>query len=236
LIILGVTMPVMDGRTFLEHKAKGEHAEILDAELHLMRAGRVRRFSRGLRVGCKDPLSNHGSIPMKTKVLFLLPLLLVACGGRSETIGGATGICSYTYSGTLTGTFSSDCIGGIAAYDSTHNLAAVTLAGVSTDPYVVSGGLQIVSSGGISNKAYSLTDASTQGAIIVNDSGKEWIANTASGSTPAAGSFSLNVTSNASYATSNGVTGYYIHGTADATLAAVAGSGATGTVTLHSVF
>jgi hypothetical protein len=32
------------------------------------------------------------------------------------------------------------------------------------------------------------------------------------------------------------VTGYYIHGTADATLAAVAGSGATGTVTLHSVF
>jgi hypothetical protein len=174
---------------------------------------------------------------MKIKVVSFVPFLFLACGGAVNTATPPDSVtCSYTYSGALTGSFSSSCIGGVAAFDSVHNLAEVTLADVSTDTYAVEGALEIATSGGIGNKAYSLSDASAQGAIFVAINGKEWIANTASGSTPAAGSFTLTVTSNTSYATANGVTGYYIHGTADATLGAVAGSGATGTVTLHSVF
>jgi hypothetical protein len=173
----------------------------------------------------------------KTKNPFFLPLLLVACGGTSATPGPpASGTCSYTYSGALTGNFSSECVGGVAAYDSVHGIAAVTFADVANDTYSTSGALEIVSASGISDKTYSLSDASAQGVIGVVNGGQEWTANTATNGVPATGTFTLNVTSNNSYATSNGVTGYYIHGTADATLTAVAGSGATGTVTFHAVF
>jgi hypothetical protein len=174
---------------------------------------------------------------MKATILSMALIAVAACGGASVTGNPNPGqtTCTYTYSGALTGTFSGSCVGGVAAYDSTKNIGALTFATIASN-YTVSGAIEITSTGGISNKTYSLTDSSAQGALVIISGSQEWEANTATSGNPAVGAMSINVTSSNSYATANGVTGYYIHGTADATLAAVAGSGATGTVTLHAVF
>ena len=175
---------------------------------------------------------------MQTTILALAAAAITTCGGTTPPKGPSETTCTTTYSGRerpLQRQLRGRRRGlqrqhGRGRCHSRHDQRRLL--------YKTSGGISIFSTGGISNRTYSLSDSTAKGGyVLVNPANNEaWEATSATNGQSATGSFTINVTSNSSYSNSNGITGYYIHGTADETLTPVDGTGATGTVTVHTVF
>lgn len=159
---------------------------------------------------------------------------IMACGGSSVTDApsvNANG--TLTLSGAVTGTYTGT--NAVGAYNSSTNQGGVTMS-LSQPPASPTFSMAFVFNGAPSTIHYKNTDGASQGAVIVFGSNNAvWLATDASAGS-IQGTYDLAVTSLSTIATANGGTSYAVHGTLDATLAAGAATGATGTVTLHMTF
>ncbi|MFN2546111.1 MAG: hypothetical protein ABR567_01630 [Myxococcales bacterium] len=170
---------------------------------------------------------------MHTRVFALTAAALAACGGGITTTPGQSSSCSVTLSGAVTGTF--NCQYATTAWASSNNLGAFAFSAAGPPAVTVAIGF----TGEPHTGAYKNTDAGAESGITVTNgsgaSAQYWVANVGDGSTPA-GSYTLNFTSVSNAITVSNGKGYSVEGTLDATLPAVSGTGATGTVTLHATF
>ena len=163
-------------------------------------------------------------------------LLLAACGGTGlTTIAGQSSSCTVTLSGALTGTY--DCKPATAAWSSSSSQGgfAFNVSQAGSAPAI---SLAIGWPGEPKTGTYANTDAGAQGAVSVQipsgASAGHWVA--AAGSGSAQGSYSLKFTSVSNTLSASNVKAYSTEGTLDATLPAVSGTGATGTITQHATF
>jgi len=175
---------------------------------------------------------------LKNVLAVLVLVVSLACGGTG-TNPTNTGACSITLSGAVTGTFpcASAATGG---YDHASNESAVDFTAGSaasasnTTPDIT---VAIGFSGSMQNGTFTSTGSGAGGGVVVDGNpGSVWAATVASGANPATGSYTLVVSSNTTLAGNTSGSVYTVHGTLDATLPAVQGSSATGTVTLHATF
>jgi hypothetical protein len=161
--------------------------------------------------------------------------LLIACGGSTATDvnSGVTGAATITLSGAQTGTFSANDVATVWNSAGNQGGFAISTAQSGTTP-AITVGISFV--GEPHTGHYKNTDAATTGGVSVNPSSLTfWLASNTSGSTPQ-GSYDLNLTSvSTAGSVSTGKT-YTVSGTFDAVLPALAGSNATGTVTMHVTF
>ena len=166
-------------------------------------------------------------------VLALAGSVLAACGSSDVTTGVNTGVntnCSLTLSGAQTGTF--NCTAA-AAYNAAQDSAGAGVSATTSSPVI---SLAVGRRGQWSAGTFKNTDTGALGAVVVSLGTQAWMASSpaANGGT-AVGSYTLVLTS-ANGTSVSGGTVYTIHGTFDATLNAVTGSTATGTITIHSSF
>jgi hypothetical protein len=154
-------------------------------------------------------------------------IALGACGGGdSKGItdpGGTPGTtkCTVTFSGAKTG--SENCVAG-AAYSTADKASAISI-GVSGS---LSGGILI--EGEPSKATYTASTPKVTGGVFYIAGVQYWAADSDQGA------FTLTISSVGNVVTVPDGKGYTIHGTLDATLPAVAGTGATGTITVHATF
>jgi hypothetical protein len=120
----------------------------------------------------------------------------------------------------------------IAAWNKSKNRTGMTFSDVGTN-HVMTGGVSFPGKPAV--KTYTQTAAGSQSAVTVNQSPKLWIA-VVGGNSPTQGSYTLTVTKVTQVSTNTSGIGYLVHGTLDAKLPAVAGTGASGSVTLHVTF
>jgi hypothetical protein len=168
------------------------------------------------------------------RLAFFAALTLIACGGSSTSPTTTLNTtATVTLSGAQTGTFTSNSVG--AVFVNSNQLGAITflVAQAGTAPGIT---VAITFSGEPKVGHFKNTDVGAQGGAGVTLAQSQiWLANIA-GTGSAVGSYDLNLTSVSTNATVSTGKVYNVSGTLDAVLPAVAGSGATGTVTLHAVF
>jgi len=165
-----------------------------------------------------------------------------ACGvttipGRQPDGGTVADDCSITLSGALTGTF--DCLAQpTGGYDATKNETAITVAAgnagqaTNASPNVDIG---LGYAGTLHTGVFHQSDSGAKGGVAVTGTANaSWLAAQDNG-TPM-GTWTLNLTGATTIAGNSTGAADYVHGTVDATLPAVANSGASGTVTLHASF
>ena len=173
------------------------------------------------------------------RAMAIVSLVVVGCGssnnpGGSGGAGGAGGAggsgCSITLSGAASATLACTATG---AYATNDNTSAVSLTTSQTNGLTAAVGW----TGQFTAGTYKESDSNAMtGISYSNASHQIWLVS-AGGSGPPQGSYTLNLADTGSPVTGQNGTGYTgIHGTLDATLPAVAGSGSTGTVTLHATF
>ncbi len=175
----------------------------------------------------KSPLMHRsGMIAMLS-----VAVVLASCSSASTNSSG-TG-CSFTLSGALTGTPGCTPLGTFWTSDDNKTAFGFT-PNFSSDPAVL---VTIAVAGEATATTYHETDAGAVAGISVSSSGgSQWAMQTADGGTPASGSYTLTFSSVSTITSDAGTKVYQVHGTLTATLPAVAGSGATGTVTLKATF
>jgi hypothetical protein len=159
---------------------------------------------------------------------------LAGCGGGTTNLTtDPSANCTITLSGALTGTLG--CTGHDAAYNSANNTGgfAITAAPAAT---VQSFSMAVGTTGQPTTGTFTQSSGSLNGSgVVVQGTGNQiWSASVGSGTQ---GTFSLVVRDLGSSISANGGTAWpLIHGTFNATLPAVAGSGATGSVTVTASF
>jgi hypothetical protein len=170
------------------------------------------------------------------RVTYIFALAAVAAiGGCSSSAGGddnanSTG-CTITLTGASTGSPACTPIGTF--WTSDDNMTAFGFVPDLSDP----GALVTISfTGQPSTKTYRETDPGTVAAISISSGASQWAMQTASDGTPASGGFTLTITSANTITSAADARTYQLHGTLTATLPAVAGTAATGTVTLKATF
>jgi hypothetical protein len=170
---------------------------------------------------------------------FLAIAVLAAGCGASLNIPG-TGSCTATLSGAVTET-NVTCF-AVAGTDSNGD-GNGTIAFTFENPVGYTVSAAVKSTGTPAARNYANTDANANGACEVMSNGGSgtpsvWAA--IAGGSPNQGTYSFNVT-NISSEVSNpdggpGQVFLTVHGTIDCTMPAVAGSAASGTVTMHATF
>jgi hypothetical protein len=160
------------------------------------------------------------------------------CGGSptSNSNGGGGTACTVTLSGAVTSQY--DCSApAVGSYASGKNQGAI---GVSVNP-ATNGQpptieIAVAFPGQLSSGEHANTDAGAKGGATLQVGTQFWAA--VVGSTSDQGSYSLTISSTGTAVTAaNGDKAYLgVHGTLDATMPPVAGSGSTGNVTLHAEF
>ena len=156
-------------------------------------------------------------------------LLAVSCGSASLNLNG-TAACTVTFSGALTGTAPCTTAG---AYATTKNRAGLVIDAQGPSGSVQSFDFTLDASGDLMAQTYTANNSlSDTGSTLNSTTNQAWVQG-ASGGPP---DFTLVVSSVTILGSGASGRAYAVHGTFDATLAAVAGSGATGPVTAHVAF
>lgn len=172
--------------------------------------------------------------------LFLMAM--VGCGGNSGTgggggddmAGGGSGGCTATMSGAATASYS-DCQ-AVASWDGSKNQSLVSIVPKDASGSDAGPVSSIVLGGMLSTGTFKSSDAGANGAIHFVDTTSatvsQWAAavGTSAGSGGAQGSYSLTITSTNPFAMATSVIDYEPHGSLTATLAPIAGTGATGNI------
>jgi hypothetical protein len=163
-------------------------------------------------------------------------VVLAGCGGStSPTTNGLTGSASITLSGAQTGSFTANNV--VSAWNTASSQGAFGMSVLQAASTSTPGIAVAITFPGEPHTGHFLsTGTGAAGAVSVNPSGNIFWAATSSTASGAQGSYDLNLTSVSSAATVNGGKTYTVSGTLDATVTAITGSGATGTVTLHATF
>jgi hypothetical protein len=174
---------------------------------------------------------------MQIRLMFFATLALAVFGLR--TCGGPTSVvekpaaatCTMTVVGAYSATTPCTAVAGNVA---TTNQTTIAITGLYTQGTPVTETIGMGFTGPMAAKTF--TDASTsQYAAVVSLQGgahQTW----AAASNPKQGSVSITINSFTNMISSGGATEYTIHGTANVILQPVAGSGATGTVTMTVTF
>jgi hypothetical protein len=161
-------------------------------------------------------------------------LTFAATSGRpTDTGSGLQAACTLTLTGAQTG--SSSCSRVIAIFAPDSNISAVNFSSSGGSPVV---NVSIRMSGELTTKTYRSTDAGVIASVMVNRNNTSlWLAVIdPSSRKPAAGSFTLTISSVS--ALSSGAQGkvFRVHGSLTATLPGSAPTKTAGTVTLHATF
>jgi hypothetical protein len=168
---------------------------------------------------------------MRLAALAGLALALSGCGGSTNLTSGQP--CSITLSGAVTGTFACNAVSG--GYQTSNSQGAVA-ASVGGATAITIG---IAFPGDLHTGTFKDTDAGVQSALSVQTgtgSNNFWAAAAGTGGAKT-GSYTLTITDTGLRVPGQGGAAYpAVHGTLTATLPAVAGSGATGTVSLSATF
>jgi hypothetical protein len=176
---------------------------------------------------------------MMKRLISVAALALLGCGGGGDTTEPndvVTGKASITLSGAQTGNFTSGVMAVVWSTSDNRGAFGFSVAqttGTTTTPSIA---VAMTFTGEPKVGHFKSTDVGAQGGLSVTlGQSNFWVASDANTSTPF-GSYDLNLTSVT--VTSTVVTGkiYKVTGTLDASLPAVAGSGTTGTVTMHATF
>jgi hypothetical protein len=160
---------------------------------------------------------------------------LIACGGTDSTspITTLNATATVTLSGAQTGTFTSKNMAAVFGTSDQRGGFSFNVTQAAGTPAIV---VAIRFTGEPKVGHFKSTDVGAQAGLSVSpNSPVFWIATDGNVSSPA-GSYDLNLTSVATSSTVSTGKTYNVSGTLDAVLPAVAGSGATGTVTLHATF
>ncbi len=158
---------------------------------------------------------------------------LAGLGCNAKTTGPTPGVsshCTVTLSGAVSGTY--NCSPATTTWSAFDNTGGFTFA-VQPSGATPTVGVAILWLGEPTDTVtYRNTDVSAQATIYVtNASSQTWQA-IIGGGPPPAGSYSLHFTSVVNNLTTADGKGYSTDGTATATLPAVSGTGATGTITM----
>lgn len=186
--------------------------------------------------GAETRMRTHrqGAAAMSTRIAVGLAvvcgaLFAASCGRASLNLNGPAA-CTVTFSGALTGT--APCTAA-AAYATSKNRTGVVIDTQGAAGTLQSFDFALDATGDLAEQTYTSGNSlGDTGSTLTTTTNQSWVQG-ASGGSP---DFTL-VVSNVTVVGSNASgRAYAVHGTYDATLAAVAGSGATGTVTAHAVF
>ncbi len=176
---------------------------------------------------------------MQIRLIFFATLALAifglrTCGGTTTVIEKPSASCTMTISGAITGTVPCMAVG---ANVSTSNQSTLGITAIGPVQGVGNATISLMVAGSIGTGTF--TDASTSqyaavvtGPIVPGSVPAVWAAS----ANPKQGSISITVNSSTSYASSNGSTAYFIHGTGTATLPAQSNSSAKGNVTVTAAF
>jgi hypothetical protein len=150
-------------------------------------------------------------------------------GGTSTDI--AAHACSISLTGAITATYA--CM-AVTTYASGSNLGGPVLA-VTMPNGQNTASVTITRPGMVTSGTYTNTDSGAEGALTGNQGMAVWLADVGSPSSPAQGTYSMDLTVESSSTVSSGAI-YIANGTVTGTLPAVTGTGATGTVNLTASF
>lgn len=166
--------------------------------------------------------------------LFALAAAVAACGG-SAPIGPSK--CTVTFSGAITGSGTCAVAGGNGYKNgSSGNGVGIgltaTVAGINSFAFALDLGTTAVTAGTYSNT----TTSASAGTAITSPSNQAWVQSHSSNQSDQ-GSYTLTITDLGPGVTSSGGTAYVaMHGSLNATLTPVTGSGASGNVTVSVSF
>lgn len=178
---------------------------------------------------------------MKYTVGALVVLCIAGCGGNNNSGGGGGGDdmgggggsgCSATLSGAETASYP-DCE-AVAAFDGSKNQSTVSITPKDASGSDAGPVTTIELAGMLATGTFKSSDAGANGIVqLVDTTGSsvaQWAAaaGSSAGSNGAQGSYTLTITSTNPFAMAPGVTDYQPHGSLTATLAPIAGTGATG--------
>jgi hypothetical protein len=169
------------------------------------------------------------------KRLTLIAFALLAACSKSTTSPVNVVLntnASITLTGAQTATLQSTDMAVV--WNSTNNKGAYNLSQTAVTPGIVVG---ISWTGEPVVGHFKNTDAGASSAMTVNPNGtlNYWTASVG-GTSAAVGTYDLNLTKVSTYTSVSGGKTYNVSGTLDVTMPALAGTGATGTVTMHVVF
>ena len=168
--------------------------------------------------------------------IFALAVLAAACGGSSNTVG-SQGNCTASLSGAVTA--SGVTCTAVAGTDTNGSgTGAIGITFVSTGG--PSATVAVKTTGTPTTKTYANTDSDANGACQVTQSNNQFWVAAAGTPTSNQGTYSVSITGLGNEVTNpDGGPGNVflsVHGTANCTMPAIAGTGATGTVTLTATF
>jgi hypothetical protein len=160
---------------------------------------------------------------------FASALVAVAslAGCSSSNTDSANGSCAIALTGAVTSNIS--CTLAVGAYSTATGQSAISLTTTSST-FALSVGFP----GTVHTGTYHSTDAGAIGAITTAQGSSSWAAIPTAGAVT--GSYTVSLTTVATLSTTAAGTGYSLHGTIDATLAPIAGTGSSSNVTLHATF
>lgn len=173
--------------------------------------------------------------------LFLMTM--IGCGGNNGTggggggndmAGGSGGGCTATMSGAATASYS-NC-DAVASWDGSKNQTIVSIVPKDAGGSDAGPVSTISLTGMLATGTFKSSDAGANGAIQFVDTSSssvsQWAAavGTSAGSGGAQGSYTLTITSTNPFAMTTSVIDYEPHGSLTATLAPIAGTGATGNI------
>lgn len=160
--------------------------------------------------------------------------VVLGCGdSTSPNTSGVTGAGNITLSGAQTGTLTSGNVSAVWSSSTSKGGFALSVAQAGSAPAIA---VAITFPGEPHTGHFKNTDVGAATGLSVQlGTASFWVATDANASSPA-GSYDLNLTSvSAASTVSTGKT-YTVSGTLDAVMPAVAGTSATGTVTMHVTF
>src|SRR3954471_19527520 len=172
---------------------------------------------------------------MMKRLMSLAALALLGCGGGDTTAPNevVTGKATVTLSGAQTGTFTSGVMAVVWSTTDGRGAFGFSVAQATGTPSIA---VALTFAGEPKVGHFKSTDVGAQGGLSVTlGQSNFWVASDANTATPF-GSYDLNLTSVSVTSTVSTGKVYKVSGTLDASLPAVAGSGTTGTVTMHATF
>jgi hypothetical protein len=168
---------------------------------------------------------------MSRTLIPVLAFLMTACPG-SDTVDApelpANVACSVALSGATTGNLT--CTQALSVWASSNNTGSVSINITGSSPTVTSA---ISFSGEPHTGTFKNTDANALGAVTVTGAGGVWVASIG-GNNATSGSYTLVLSSVSAATTTSTGKSYTVHGTLDATLPPIVGTGTS--VTFHATF
>jgi hypothetical protein len=169
------------------------------------------------------------------KSLIVAVFVVSACGSSAGGSGGAGGTgggpCTITISGATQATLTCQAS---SLFDGSHNRGSVTLSVPNAAP-LSSVVIDLARPGEVMTGMWANTDSGAMGGIdVIASNSQAWSASQASPNSQ--GSYTMDLTAANVIGQTTSAKTYLVHGTIDATLPPIAGTGATGNVTFHASF